>query len=240
MTAHYRDSAKGANVAKAVDMTVFSPARSTFDYAAQQHEIRPYRMFGKRLFDTLIVLLSVPVVLPIVLFLALLVALDGGRPFYSQKRIGKGGRLYTMWKLRSMVMDADEKLEAYLAGNPVARAEWDETQKLKNDPRITRLGRFLRRSSLDELPQLWNVLNGDMSLVGPRPMMVSQRDLYPGQAYYAMRPGITGMWQVSERNESSFADRARFDAQYERVLSFGTDIRLLAATVRVVLRATGY
>lgn len=240
MTAHYRDSAKGANVAKAVDIAVFSPAGSTFDYAARQHEIRPYRVFGKRLFDTLIVLLSVPVVLPIVLFLALLVALDGGRPFYSQTRIGKGGRLYTMWKLRSMVMDADEKLEAYLAGNPVARAEWDETQKLKNDPRITRLGRFLRKSSLDELPQLWNVLNGDMSLVGPRPMMVSQKDLYPGQAYYAMRPGITGMWQVSERNESSFADRARFDTQYERVLSFGTDIRLLAATVRVVLRATGY
>ena len=105
---------------------------------------------------------------------------------------------------------------------------------------ITRFGRVLRKSSLDELPQLWNVLLGDMSLVGPRPMMPCQRDLYPGSAYYRLRPGITGPWQVSRRNESTFADRARFDTDYDQTLSLGTDLGLLISTVRVVVRATGY
>jgi lipopolysaccharide/colanic/teichoic acid biosynthesis glycosyltransferase len=145
-----------------------------------------------------------------------------------------------MWKLRSMVAGADAALESYLASDPVARAEWDSTQKLKSDPRITRFGRVLRKSSLDELPQLWNVLLGDMSLVGPRPMMPSQQEIYPGQAYYRLRPGITGPWQVSRRNESTFADRARFDEHYEETLSFKTDVGLLIGTVRVVMRATGY
>jgi lipopolysaccharide/colanic/teichoic acid biosynthesis glycosyltransferase len=149
------------------------------------------------------------------------------------------GRIYRMWKLRSMDVDADEKLADYLAANPIARREWDHSQKLRCDPRITRIGHFLRRSSLDELPQLWNVFRGDMSLVGPRPMMPSQRSLYPGDAYYALRPGITGLWQVSTRNESGFAERASYDAEYERTLSFTTDLRLLAATVRVVSRGTG-
>lgn len=139
-----------------------------------------------------------------------------------------------------MIVNADAQLETYLASDPTARAEWDSTQKLKVDPRITRFGRILRKSSLDELPQLWNVLKGDMSLVGPRPMMPCQRDLYPGSAYYRLRPGITGPWQVSRRNESTFADRARFDTDYDRTLSLGTDIGLLISTVRVVVRATGY
>ena len=153
--------------------------------------------------------------------------------FYRQARVGRGGRIYRIWKLRSMVMNADQKLEAHLAADPAARAEWDETQKLKRDPRITRFGRLIRKSSLDELPQLWNVLIGDMSLVGPRPMMPDQRALYPGRAYYALRPGITGPWQVSERNATSFADRARFDDKYhDRDLSLATDVRLLRPTVK--------
>ena len=158
----------------------------------------------------------------------------------STPRVGRHGRIYTIWKLRSMTRDADQALEAHLAANPEARVEWDRTQKLKNDPRITKLGRVLRKSSLDELPQLFNVLRGDMSLVGPRPMMPEQQALYPGTAYYKLRPGITGMWQVSKRNESTFADRARFDTQYDRRLSLLTDIKLLLATVRVVLRGTGH
>lgn len=199
-----------------------------------------YRNGAKRLFDVLAVLAALPVVLPVVLLLALLVARDGGQPLYSQPRVGRGGRLYRIWKLRTMVVDADARLEAHLAADPAARAEWTATQKLKCDPRITRFGRLLRKSSLDELPQLWNVLTGDMSLVGPRPMMPSQQALYTGEAYYRLRPGITGPWQVSERNASTFADRAWFDAGYDRDLSLVTDLRLLAATVRVVLRATGY
>ncbi len=198
-----------------------------------------YRNFLKRMLDIVLVLLGAPFVLPLVLVLAVLVALEGGRPFYSQDRVGKGGRIYRMWKLRSMEVDADDRLAVYLASNPAAHAEWTHSQKLRQDPRITRLGRLLRRSSLDELPQLWNVLRGDMSLVGPRPMMPSQSVLYPGLAYFALRPGITGLWQVSSRNESSFSARASYDSEYDRTLSFASDFQILSATVRVVTRGTG-
>ncbi len=138
-----------------------------------------------------------------------------------------------------MVSDADARLAEYLANDPQAKAEWDHAQKLKNDPRITRIGSFLRKTSLDELPQLWNVLKGDMSLVGPRPMMPRQQVLYPGTAYYALRPGITGTWQISDRNQCSFAARAEFDADYEQSLSFARDLHILLSTVGVVLRGTG-
>jgi exopolysaccharide production protein ExoY len=200
----------------------------------------PYRSFFKRLLDSFIVLISAPFTLPIVGLLALLVAIEGGSPFYHQVRIGRKGRPYKMWKLRTMVIGADEKLEAYLAQNASAKLEWESTQKLKSDPRITRFGRMLRKTSLDELPQLWNVLKGDMSLVGPRPMMPFQQELYPGSAYYKLRPGITGPWQVTDRNTSTFAERARFDAGYDQNLSLKTDLRLLRATVRVVVKGTGY
>jgi exopolysaccharide production protein ExoY len=199
-----------------------------------------YRRHVKRALDVVILLLAAPFVLPLVLVLALLVRRDGGSAFYCQDRVGLSGASFRLWKLRSMVPDADRLLEAHLESNPVARAEWDRTQKLKNDPRITPVGRFIRKTSLDELPQLWNVLIGDMSLVGPRPMMPSQTALYPGRAYYALRPGLTGFWQISSRNQTSFAARAAFDARYARRLSLGTDLRVLLATVRVVLRGTGY
>jgi exopolysaccharide production protein ExoY len=116
-----------------------------------------------------------------------------------------------MWKLRSMVADADDHLARYLRENPEAREEWARHQKLRNDPRITPYGRFLRKLSLDELPQLWNVLKGDMALIGPRPMMPHQRALYHGLAYYAMRPGVSGFWQVSDRNDAEFVSRVYFD-----------------------------
>ena len=199
-----------------------------------------YRAGIKRLLDIAAILAAAPVVLPIVAVLAIGVAHEGGRPFYSQVRVGRGGKPFRMWKLRSMVNDADERMEAYLAENPDARAEWDSTQKLKSDPRVTRFGQFLRRSSLDELPQLWNVLTGDMSLVGPRPMMLNQQSIYPGEAYYRLRPGITGYWQTAGRNKTSFEARAEFDAAYEAELSLMTDLRILARTVGVVLKGTGY
>lgn len=198
-----------------------------------------YRTVVKRALDITLVLLSAPLVVPLILVLAALVALDGGRPFYSQMRLGRGGRGFRMWKLRSMVADADARLAAYLAANPTAKVEWDRDQKLADDPRVTRLGAILRSLSLDELPQLWNVLMGDMSLVGPRPMMPSQRAMYPGQAYWRLRPGLTGPWQVSARNETSFAARAEFDRAYDAACSLAGDLRLLGATVGVVLRATG-
>jgi len=198
-----------------------------------------YRRLFKRLFDVALIVIALPVVVPLIALLALLVARDGGQPFYSQDRIGKGGRVYRIWKLRTMVLNADDHLEMHLSRDPALRAEWNSKQKLINDPRITRLGHFLRRSSIDELPQLFNVLRGEMSLIGPRPMMVCQKSLYPGRDYYDLRPGITGLWQISDRNDTSFADRAHYDARYNGSLSLRTDIRILFATVRVVLRGTG-
>jgi exopolysaccharide production protein ExoY len=199
-----------------------------------------YRNILKRGLDIVLVLLSAPVVVPLIGLLALIVALDGGRPFYSQMRVGRHGKPFRMWKLRTMVPDAERFLRTYLDQNSVARLEWDATQKLKNDPRITRIGRVLRKTSLDELPQLLNVLNGTMSLVGPRPMMLSQQGFYSGQAYYHLRPGITGLWQISDRNECDFVDRVSYDDLYHGVVSLGTDLRILLRTLAVVARGTGY
>ncbi len=199
-----------------------------------------YRNYVKRLFDVVAVLSASLVVGPLILLLALLVASDGSNPFYWNERVGRRGRNFRMLKLRTMVPDADKMLEDYLSRNAEARLEWNSTQKLKTDPRITRIGRFLRKTSLDELPQLWNVLTGDMSLVGPRPMMPSQRPLYHGLAYYSLRPGITGIWQVSDRNESAFSKRAEYDSEYDEKLTFRMDMWLLWSTVRVVLKGTGY
>jgi exopolysaccharide production protein ExoY len=214
-----------------------SPAVSA---ARRKAPLGVYRRLFKRAFDVCAVVMAAPVVVPLIGMLALTVALNGGQAFYTQDRVGKSGRTFRMWKLRSMVRNADALMEAHLAADPAARAEWDATQKLKDDPRITGFGRFLRRSSLDELPQLWNVVTGDMSLVGPRPMMVNQRDMYPGTAYYALRPGITGLWQTAGRNRTTFAARAEFDADYEADVTLKNDISILLRTVNVVVNATGY
>ena len=201
----------------------------------------PYQIVFKRVIDITLVLLSVPFVVPFILFLALVIALTGNIPFYSQARVGRGGKPFRMWKLRTMVRNADEYLETYLEANPDARREWESRQKLKDDPRVTFLGRILRKTSIDELPQLFNVLNGTMSLVGPRPMMLDQKQYYHGLAYYALRPGITGLWQTSGRNHcSTFQERVGYDNAYARAISFKTDLKLLFKTVGVVLRATGH
>jgi lipopolysaccharide/colanic/teichoic acid biosynthesis glycosyltransferase len=142
-----------------------------------------YRDGFKRALDVVIVLMCILPVLTIIGCLAVIISFDGKSPFYVQERVGRNGRVLRMWKLRSMVVDADERLKSYLEANPAARAEWDHAQKLRNDPRITRIGHLIRKTSLDELPQLFNGLKGDMALVGPRPMMVSQQELYPGSAY---------------------------------------------------------
>jgi len=216
-----------------------APSREIETQAAGEAAGGPYARLGKRALDVTLILLAAPFVLPLIALLAVLVALDGGPAFYGQTRLGRGGRRFTCWKLRSMAVDADARLEALLAEDPRAAAEWARCQKLRRDPRVTRLGRWLRAVSFDELPQLWNVLTGEMSLVGPRPMTPDQAPIYPGQAYYALRPGITGPWQVGERHEGAFAGRAAHDAAYLRELSFFTDLKLLARTVTVVLRGQG-
>ncbi|QDY70306.1 sugar transferase [Qingshengfaniella alkalisoli] len=222
LTAHFSTSAEASSPVSGAD---------------SRHSV--YRKIGKRALDILFVVFVSPLLIPAILLLALCVALDGGNPFYIQRRIGRNGKEFRMVKLRSMTVNAEEKLISYLASNPEANREWALTQKLRDDPRITRLGRLMRKTSLDELPQFWNVLKGDMSVVGPRPMMVAQRDLYPGQCYFALRPGITGYWQVGDRNNTSFAARARFDSDYYNDISFATDTRVIARTLGVVFQGTG-
>lgn len=224
---------------------MLEPSQSQTNAAVEKSRgktVRPgmYRNFFKRAFDVAVVVMAAPIVVPLVAGLALAVRRDGGVAFYSQQRIGLNGCHFRLWKLRSMVSDADDRMADYLAANPRAGLEWEKTQKLKSDPRITPFGQFLRKSSLDELPQLWNVLRGDMSLVGPRPIMLNQQALYPGKAYYRLRPGITGYWQTSARNDSTFESRAIYDEAYDAELSLATDLRILSRTVGVVLNCTGY
>jgi exopolysaccharide production protein ExoY len=202
-----------------------------------------YAVFGKRAFDLVLLILMMPVVLPVLAFVVIVTGLFGGRPLYSQMRVGQDGRSFRCWKIRTMVCDADDALADILAADPALAAEWSHKQKLTCDPRVTRVGAFLRRTSLDELPQLWNVLNGTMSLVGPRPFMPDQRAMYNAgstdSAYYRMRPGLTGLWQISKRSEGTFAERAGYDAEYADCVSLGTDMVILFRTAAVVLRGTG-
>jgi exopolysaccharide production protein ExoY len=194
---------------------------------------------AKRGLDLALVLIAAPFLAPLLAALAALAAWDGGPALYGQARVGRGGRRFTCWKFRTMVPDAEARLAALLAADPDAAAEWARCQKLRRDPRVTRTGRWLRAASLDELPQLWNVLTGEMSLVGPRPMTPAQEPIYPGTAYYRLRPGITGFWQVSERHEGAFAGRAVHDARYADEVSLATDLTLLWRTAAVVLRGGG-
>lgn len=198
-----------------------------------------YARFGKRALDIALALLAAPFVAPLVGLLALIVRRDGGPAFYGQPRVGRGGKRFTCWKLRTMVADADDQLAAHLADHPEARAEWDETQKLRDDPRVTRFGALLRAASFDELPQILNILMGDMSFVGPRPFTPDQQHLYHGRSYYALRPGLSGYWQVEDRNDVSFASRATYDARYAQEMSLAVDLRVIARTLAVVVRCTG-
>lgn len=204
--------------------------------------LRPWSAYQKRMMD---VLLSLVVLVGFSwLFVLLMLAVrigSRGPVFYSQRRVGRGGRSIRVWKFRSMVIDAEHRLAEHLAADPVARAEWERDHKLRNDPRVTWIGRFLRITSLDELPQIWNVLKGEMSLVGPRPVTKEEIEKY-GRSfrfYYEMLPGVTGLWQVSGRNQTTYDERVAYDAYYARNWSFWLDLILLARTVRVVLLREG-
>lgn len=201
---------------------------------------RPYRAFGKRLLDITFVLATLPFTLPVILVCAFALWVEGGKPFYTQPRLGRGNKSFPMIKLRTMVQNADVVLEKHLAANAEMRLEWNEMQKLRHDPRVTHLGRLLRTTSLDELPQLFNILRGDMSLVGPRPMMPNQLGLY-GNAddYFKLLPGITGLWQVSSRNNNRFSHRRKVDTEYNEKLSLLSDLKIIGKTFGVVLRRTG-
>lgn len=201
-----------------------------------------YRKFGKRAFDILLALCLLPIVGLSVLLLSIFVyAHDRSFPLFGHSRVGRGGRVFRCWKIRTMVPDAEIRLAAYLDLNPAAAAEWEAERKLTDDPRITHIGDIMRRTSLDELPQIWNVLTGEMSFVGPRPVTADELDKYgiSRAAYCAMRPGITGLWQVSGRNDVSYAERVALDVEYLRRMSFPTDASIILRTAGVVIRPTG-
>ena len=195
-----------------------------------------------RAIDIVVALVALLVALPVLILLALVIWLqDGGSPIFVHRRIGRHGVVFPCLKLRSMVIDSDRVLTRLLATDPVAAAEWARDQKLRVDPRITPLGAFLRKSSLDELPQLFNVLVGQMSLVGPRPIVASEIKRYGRyfEYYCLVRPGITGLWQVSGRNNTSYRRRVAIDTVYCRSKSLVTDLFILGRTVPAVLSQRG-
>ena len=200
-----------------------------------------YRRTGKRIFDYVFAIALLPLIAPVIAVLSLAIARDGGNPFFGHRRIGRDGKVFRCWKLRTMVVDAEARLQAHLRDNPEAAAEWKKCHKLTNDPRVTRLGCFLRRTSLDELPQIWNVLRNEMSFVGPRPVVRSELHRYGPHrvTYKSMMPGITGLWQVSGRNDISYAERVELDLAYSNSMSFLTDAMLIARTGLSVIARTG-
>jgi len=201
-----------------------------------------YNRIFKRIFDLTLTIFGGILISPILLAITLAVAIDNhGRIIFAHKRVGMHGKKFFCYKFQTMIPDAEEKLQIYLEKNPDAQKEWNETFKLTNDPRVTKLGNFLRRTSLDELPQLWNVIRGEMSLVGPRPIVAEEVCRYEEniREYYMVLPGITGMWQVSGRSDTTYEERVAMDTWYVRNWSVWIDIMYLFKTVKAVLTSKG-
>lgn len=209
---------------------------SVWRTVSQEVEARPYA--GKRLLDVVGALSMCALFAPVALVAAVGVWRQSGTPvLFRHRRVGLKGCYFDVYKFRSMVKDADLVLAQLLKSDSEAALEWSEAQKLKNDPRITRVGQFLRKTSLDELPQLINVLKGEMSLVGPRPVVVEELEKYGSSLpyYLAAKPGLTGLWQVSGRNAVSYEQRVAFDVEYVRNQSLLADVKILLKTAKVLL-----
>ena len=200
-----------------------------------------YGRAGKRLFDIVLALLLLPVLAPVILVLSALIRMDGGPVFFAHERIGRNGARFNCLKIRSMVPDAETVLKSYLAANIHAAREWEMRFKLTDDPRITSVGLFLRRTGLDELPQIWNVLRGDMSFVGPRPVTAPELGMYGPHkaAYLSVRPGVTGAWQIHGRTTGCYVNRVALDRSYVEDLSLRRDLALIGQTAFSVLKMTG-
>ena len=195
------------------------------------------------MFDIVFSLATMVIILPvsIIVMIGIMIESPGASPIFKHYRVGKGGKLFPCYKFRSMVPNAQEKLKAYLQKNPEAQKEWQANFKLKNDPRITKIGKFIRKTSIDELPQFINVLKGEMSWVGPRPIIKDEVHYYGKniQDYYSVLPGITGMWQVNGRSETSYDERVKLDVWYIRNWSVWIDIVLLIKTFKIVICKKG-
>lgn len=201
-----------------------------------------YREQIKRGLDVLLALLIFPLVLPILALLLLLIKLDSKGPaIFKSERIGKGGRRFAIYKLRTMCLNAEEKLQEILSSDEALLKEWVTDHKLRNDPRITRVGRIIRALSLDEIPQIFNVLKGEMSFVGPRPIVEAEIVKYGKdfRNYTQMRPGITGLWQVNGRNDTSYENRVAFDKKYVKEVTLAQDLLILLKTIPAALSKKG-
>ena len=202
---------------------------------------RPGAKIIKRSFDLALCLTGIALLTPIIIVISALVKMDGGPLFFGQKRVGARGRPFTCWKFRSMQVDAETRLKKLLDSDERARIEWEKDHKLKNDPRITRIGAFLRKTSLDEIPQFWNVINNDMSLIGPRPIVTAEIAKYGSDFdYYSeAKPGITGLWQISGRNDIDYDERVSLDVWYVRNWSPWLDIVIAIKTVPILIFGLG-
>jgi len=197
----------------------------------------------KRTFDLLFSFLMLTLLLPVFLIIILFICISSkGSPVYSHERIGRGGKPFRCYKFRSMHADADSRLQELLNSNPKLKKEWETSRKLKNDPRVTSIGSFLRKTSLDELPQFWNVLKGDLSVVGPRPVVKEEIEKFYGRKatkILSIRPGLTGIWQTSGRNDTSYTNRVQMDEKYVDNHSILLDITLIAKTIPSMISSKG-
>ncbi len=214
----------------------------TFGVEIKQNLLNPWSQRAKRTLDLFGVSIGGLAISPLLLLMVLLIKLDSPGPaIYGQERLGTGGRTFRCWKFRTMCLDAEKSLDEHLHNDPGLWAEWERDRKLRDDPRVTRVGRWLRETSLDELPQLWNVLKGEMSLVGPRPIVQAEVPRYGPmyELYKRVRPGISGLWQVGGRSDTGYAERVALDAYYVRNWSVWLDLVVLARTVASVASRRG-
>jgi Undecaprenyl-phosphate galactose phosphotransferase WbaP len=220
------------------------PSATAQDSRATEHgpqQLFRYR-YTKRAVDILLILLFSPLLLLALLCIAIAVRIGSPGPiFFTHRRIRRHGAFFSMWKFRTMCVNSTEVLDAYLSANPEARAEWLKTHKLRNDPRITPVGLFLRKTSLDELPQIWNVLTGSMSLVGPRPIVAAEVEKYGSHFadYCRVKPGVTGLWQVSGRSKTTYDERVQLDRAYAENWSLRGDLLILIRTLWSVVNQDG-
>lgn len=209
----------------------------------QKKSLKKVDKFFKRTIDIIASIFGIIALLPLTIcvYIANLICKDRGPVFYTQNRIGQNGKIFKMYKYRSMIVGADDKLEKYLEENEEARKEFKQYKKLKDDPRVTKVGKFIRKTSIDEFPQFINVLKGEMSLVGPRPYLEKEREDMNGYYQYIVtcKPGLTGLWQVSGRNDCTFDERIDLDMEYYNNHNLKMDVKIIFKTVEKILKKEG-